>query len=78
MAFKKLIFFGFKNAVLEEQPLEQKTLKTYIKRNFEINNIDDFYHQKFSYSEWYSHMSYKFSFLNNDINKTIRKILKFI
>lgn len=46
--------------------------------NFEINNIDDFYHQKFSYSEWYSHMSYKFSFLNNDINKTIRKILKFI
>ena len=46
--------------------------------NFEINNIDDFYHQKFSYSVWYSHMSYKFSFLNNDINKTIRKILKFI
>ena len=46
--------------------------------NFKINNIDDFYHQKLSYSEWYSHMSYKFSFLNNDINKTIRKILKFI
>jgi len=46
--------------------------------NFKINNIKNYHHQKFSYSEWYSHMNYKFSFLNNDINKAIRKILKFI
>tara|TARA_B110001454_G_scaffold217129_1_gene241750 strand:+ start:45 stop:1070 length:1026 start_codon:yes stop_codon:yes gene_type:complete len=46
--------------------------------NFKINNIENYHHQKFSYSEWYSHMNFKFSFLNNDINKAIRKILKFI
>jgi len=46
--------------------------------SFKINNKQDYYHQKISFSEWYSNMGIKFTFLNNDINKAIRKISKFI
>ena len=46
--------------------------------HFKINNIDDYHHEKISFSEWYSNMGIKFTILNNDINKAIRKISKFI
>ena len=46
--------------------------------NFEINSIDDYHRQKISFSEWYSNMNIKFTFLNNNIDKAIRKISKFI
>ena len=44
--------------------------------NFKILNKDDFNHQKISYSEWCKDMNYSFSFLNNDVNKAIKKINK--
>ncbi len=44
--------------------------------NFPINTIEDVNHQKISYSEWCKGMNYKFSFLNSDIKKAVRKILK--
>ena len=44
--------------------------------NFEINSQKDIIHQKISYSEWYKGMNYSFSFINKDINKAIKKILK--
>jgi len=46
--------------------------------NFKINTIEDFYHEKISYSEWCKGMNFSFSFLNNDSDKAIRKIKKFI
>ena len=44
--------------------------------NFDLKNIDDVYHQKISYSEWCKGMNLTFSFLNKDINKSVRKIIK--
>jgi len=44
--------------------------------NFKINNLADRIHEKISYSEWCKGMNFNFSFLNNDINKASRKILK--
>ncbi len=46
--------------------------------NFRIKNTQDYHHQKISFSEWYSNMGIKFIFLNDDINKSLRKITKFI
>ena len=46
--------------------------------NFKIKSLNDYYHQKISFSEWYSNMGINFIFLNSDINKSIRKISKFI
>ncbi len=46
--------------------------------NFKINNIKEYHHEKISFSEWYSNMGIKFIFLNNDFNKALRKISKFI
>lgn len=44
--------------------------------NFKIINKNDYQHQKISFSEWYQNMNLKFSFLNSDFKKTIRKIRK--
>ena len=44
--------------------------------NFNINSKSDFIHQKISYSEWCKNMNFSFSFLNSDIIKSSRKILK--
>ena len=44
--------------------------------NFNINSKNDFLHQKISYSEWYKNMNFSFSFLNGDIKKASKKILK--
>lgn len=44
--------------------------------NFKINNKDDLTHEKTSFSEWYRGMSLTFSFLDNDIKKACKKILK--
>ena len=41
-----------------------------------LHKIEDIYHQKISYSEWCKGMNYNFSFLNSDIKKAVRKILK--
>ena len=50
--------------------------KSYNLFNFKINSLSDYNHQKISHSEWYKGMNFKFSFLNTDINKAIRKISK--
>ena len=42
--------------------------------NFKINNSNDIVHQKISYSEWCKDMKFSFSFLNNNIQKTLKKI----
>lgn len=42
--------------------------------NFKIKNQDDVNHQKISYSEWCKGMNFSFSFLNEDVNKAIKKI----
>ncbi len=42
--------------------------------NFDIENINDYHHQKISFSEWYSNMNLKFSFLNSDFKKSLNKI----
>ena len=44
--------------------------------NFKINSYEDYYFQKISYSEWSKDMKFSFSFLNSNINKAIKKILK--
>ncbi len=44
--------------------------------NFRINSKSDFLHQKISYSEWCKNMNFSFSFLNSDIKKASKKILK--
>ncbi len=44
--------------------------------NFKIEKTEDIKHQKISYSEWCKGMNYSFSFLNDDINKTVNKINK--
>ena len=46
--------------------------------NFKILNKEDVRHQRIGYSEWCKGMKNSFSFLNSDLNKTIRKISKFI
>ncbi len=45
---------------------------------FKINSIEEYHHQKISFSEWYSNMRITFIFLNSNIDKSIRKISKFI
>ncbi|MAR25842.1 MAG: hypothetical protein CMC50_00210 [Flavobacteriaceae bacterium] len=42
--------------------------------NFKLKDNKDIYHQKISYSEWCKGMNFGFSFLNQDINKTIKKL----
>ena len=44
--------------------------------NFKILSKSDFTHEKISYSEWCRGMNFNFSFLNDDIKKAARKILK--
>jgi len=44
--------------------------------NFKLNSKNDFLHEKISYSEWCKGMNFNFSFLNRDIHKASRKILK--
>ena len=44
--------------------------------NFKIRNSDELKHQKIAFSEWYKNMNIKFLFLNNNINRTIKKINK--
>ena len=44
--------------------------------NYEINNMENFYEQKIAFSEWYKNMNIKFLFLNKNIKKSIKKILK--
>ena len=48
--------------------------KCYNLFNFKIKTISDCNHEKISYSEWYKGMNFKFSFLNTDIDKAIKKI----
>ena len=42
--------------------------------NFKINNKKDFIHQKIAFSEWYKNMNIKFVFLNNDVDRSLKKI----
>ena len=44
--------------------------------NFKILKKDDIIHEKISYSEWCKDMNFGFSFLNSDIKKATRKIIK--
>ncbi len=44
--------------------------------NFKILKKDDIIHEKISYSEWCTGMHFGFSFLNSDIKKATRKIIK--
>ena len=44
--------------------------------NFIINDKSDLKHQKIAFSEWYKNMNIKFTFLNKNKVKTIKKILK--
>ena len=44
--------------------------------NFKIYKKDDIIHEKISYSEWCKDMHFSFSFLNSDIKKATRKIIK--
>jgi|TARA_B100000959_G_scaffold150770_1_gene158177 hypothetical protein len=46
--------------------------------NFKISNLQDYKHQKISYSEWYKGMNLKFSILNENVNKAIKKINRHI
>ena len=46
--------------------------------NFKINDLNDYHHEKISFSEWYSNMGIDFILLNNDVNKALKKISKFI
>ena len=46
--------------------------------NFKINSKEDILHEKISYSEWCKGMKFTFSFLNKNIEKSIKKIEKFI
>lgn len=42
--------------------------------NFEIKSKSDYLHQKISFSEWYGPKCFDFAFLNNNFNKSLRKI----
>lgn len=44
--------------------------------NFKLNSKNDILHQKISYSEWCKNMNFSFSFLNGDVKKACRKILR--
>ena len=55
--------------------LEKKNINLF---NFKIQNLHQYHHQKISFSEWYSNMGIKFIFLNNNIEKSLKKISKFI
>ena len=44
--------------------------------NFKILKKDDIIHEKISYSEWCKDMNFGFSFLNSDIKKATRRIIK--
>jgi hypothetical protein len=44
--------------------------------NFIIQDKSDLKHQKIAFSEWYKNMNIKFTFLNNNKAKTIKKVLK--
>jgi len=44
--------------------------------NFKILKKEDFIHEKISYSEWCKDMHFGFSFLNSDIKKATRKIIR--
>ena len=44
--------------------------------NFKISSYEDYKFQKISYSEWSKGMNFGFSFLNSDISKSIKKILR--
>ena len=44
--------------------------------NFKIHKKDDIIHEKISYSEWCKDMHFGFSFLNSNIKKATRKIIK--
>jgi hypothetical protein len=44
--------------------------------NFEINNSKDLKHQKIAFSEWYKNMNLHFLFLNNNIDRSLNKIIK--
>ena len=46
--------------------------------NFKISNKEDVRHQRIGYSEWCKGMENSFSFLNSNLNKTMRKVSKFI
>ena len=46
--------------------------------NFSVNSKQDITHEKISYSEWCKGMKFSFSFLNKDIHKAAKKILKHI
>lgn len=42
--------------------------------NFEISKKNDFIQQKISFSEWYKDMNFKFTLLNKDFLRTLKKI----
>ena len=42
--------------------------------NFKIKNKKDFIHQKIAFSEWYKNMNIKFVFLNDDVDRSLKKI----
>ncbi len=44
--------------------------------NFKLISKEDVRHQKISYSEWCKGMNFKFTFLNDDLEKTIKKLKK--
>ena len=46
--------------------------------NFDIKDKVDVIHQKIAFSEWYKDMNIKFVFLNSNINRTIKKIIKIL
>ena len=46
--------------------------------SFQIKDKNEYKHEKISFSEWYSNMNIKFTFLNSDIKKALKKISKFL
>ena len=44
--------------------------------NYEINNMENFYEQKIAFYEWYKNMNIMFLFLDNNIDRSIKKIIK--
>ena len=44
--------------------------------NFKLQNKNDVDHEKISYSEWCKGMNFSFSFLNSDVKKASKKIVK--
>ncbi len=55
--------------------LKKKSINLF---NFKIKNFNEYRHEKISFSEWYSNMGIDFIFLNNNLNKALKKISKFI